>query len=86
MVGPVFRPPDGQQLAFEGLDASMLEINPCLITKEGDVLALDAKVKNLVLFHHHPDHSDDELDRVLEVARSEFPNTVASHEGLELPL
>lgn len=48
--------------------------------------ALAANVGNLVLFHHHPDHSDDELDRVQEVAREEFPNTVISHEGLELSL
>lgn len=40
--------------AFEGLDASMLEINPCLITKEGEVLALDAKVNvdDNALFRH----------------------------------
>ena len=34
----------GLYAAFRGLDASQIEINPCLITKEGDVLALDAKV------------------------------------------
>lgn len=30
--------------AFEGTDASLAEINPLLITKQGDVLALDAKM------------------------------------------
>jgi succinyl-CoA synthetase beta subunit len=30
--------------AFEGTDASMLEINPLMINKAGDVLALDAKM------------------------------------------
>jgi len=30
--------------AFRGLDASLVEINPLLITEEGEVLALDAKV------------------------------------------
>ena len=30
--------------AFEGIDASLLEINPFLMTKQGDVLALDAKI------------------------------------------
>ncbi len=30
--------------AFEGIDASLLEINPFLLTKQGDVLALDAKI------------------------------------------
>ena len=29
--------------AFRGLDASLLEINPCLVTEDGEVLALDAK-------------------------------------------
>ena len=48
--------------------------------------ALQAGIKNLILSHHHPDHSDDELDRVLEVARKEFSNTTISHEGLELQL
>ncbi len=48
--------------------------------------ALTAGIKNLVLSHHHPDHTDDELDRVLEIAREEFPDTIISREGLELPL
>ncbi|MDP2916050.1 MAG: ADP-forming succinate--CoA ligase subunit beta [Candidatus Aminicenantes bacterium] len=42
--------------AFEGTDASMAEINPLLITKQGDVLALDAKMNfddNALL--RHPD-------------------------------
>jgi len=30
--------------AFEGLDASLLEINPLVLTKDGDVVALDAKI------------------------------------------
>lgn len=47
--------------------------------------ALKAKVGTLVLFHHHPDHSDEDLDAVLRVAREEFPNTVIASEGLELP-
>ncbi|WP_119067638.1 ADP-forming succinate--CoA ligase subunit beta [Rubrobacter indicoceani] len=39
---------------FEGLDASLVEINPLVVTKEGDVLALDAKVTvdNSSLFRH----------------------------------
>ena len=42
--------------SFEGTDASMAEINPLLITKQGDVLALDAKMNfddNALL--RHPD-------------------------------
>ena len=40
--------------AFEGTDASLVEINPFLITRAGDVLALDAKVGfyDNALFRH----------------------------------
>ena len=48
--------------------------------------ALAAEVKHLILFHHHPDHSDEELDRVRDVAREEFPATDICHEGLEILL
>jgi len=47
--------------------------------------AMAAKVENLVLFHHHPDYTDDELEAVCRVAREEFPNTQTAAEGLELP-
>lgn len=49
-------------------------------------LALTAGVGTLVLFHHHPEHTDDELTRMLEVAKSEFPATEIAREGLELAL
>jgi len=40
--------------AFEGADASLVEVNPFLITRAGDVLALDAKVglDDNALFRH----------------------------------
>jgi succinyl-CoA synthetase beta subunit len=40
--------------AFRGLDASLVEINPLLVTKEREVLALDAKVSvdDNALFRH----------------------------------
>lgn len=46
---------------------------------------LRADVGNLILFHHHPDHTDKELARVLEVSRKEFPATRLAVEGMELP-
>lgn len=49
-------------------------------------IAIAAGVKTLVLFHHHPEHSDAELEELLQVTRKEFPSTIAAHEGLELPL
>jgi len=47
--------------------------------------ALAAGVKTLVLFHHHPEHTDDELEEVLRVARAEMPSTEIAREGMELP-
>lgn len=46
--------------------------------------ALAAKVKNLVLFHHHPEHTDEELEKVLGLAREELPPTILAAEGMEL--
>jgi phosphoribosyl 1,2-cyclic phosphodiesterase len=48
--------------------------------------ALAARVKTLILFHHHPDHSDEELERVLSVARKDFPATELSGPDLDLRL
>jgi phosphoribosyl 1,2-cyclic phosphodiesterase len=44
-----------------------------------------AKVKTLVLFHHHPDHSDRDLEEILRVAREELPATEFAGVGLVLP-
>lgn len=47
--------------------------------------ARQAKVKTLVLFHHHPDHTDRDLEEILRVAREELPSTEIAREGMELP-
>jgi phosphoribosyl 1,2-cyclic phosphodiesterase len=49
-------------------------------------IAMAARVGTLVLFHHHPEHTDDELREVLRVSRAEFPSTQLAREGLELAL
>jgi phosphoribosyl 1,2-cyclic phosphodiesterase len=46
--------------------------------------ALAAGVRRLVLFHHHPEHTDEQLDAIQELARSEFPATDVAREGMEL--
>jgi malate-CoA ligase subunit beta len=43
-VGAFVRTVLGAYRAFRDLDATMVEINPLVITKDGDVLALDAKM------------------------------------------
>lgn len=49
-------------------------------------IARKAAVKTLVLFHHHPEHTDDQLDEMERVARVELPTAIVAREGLELPL
>jgi phosphoribosyl 1,2-cyclic phosphodiesterase len=49
-------------------------------------VARAAGVGTLILFHHHPDHTDAELHELLRISREECPSTVAATEGLELPL
>jgi len=53
---------------------------------EGARAARDARVKQLVLTHHDPSHSDAFLLEVLELARREFENTVIAEEGTSIRL
>jgi hypothetical protein len=43
-------------------------------------------VRNLVLFHHDPDSSDQRVDGFLSAARQEFPATWAGTEGMTITL
>jgi len=62
--------------AFEATDASLAEINPLLITKQGDVLALDAKMNfddNALLRHPNiKEMRDLDEEDPLEVEASQF--------------
>ncbi|MGH7492379.1 MAG: MBL fold metallo-hydrolase [bacterium] len=49
-------------------------------------VARKAGVRKLILFHHDPRHSDDELDRLQQHARSLFAETYAACEGMEIVL
>jgi phosphoribosyl 1,2-cyclic phosphodiesterase len=53
---------------------------------EGVKVARDAKARNLVLFHHDPDSSDQKVDGFLFAARQEFPATWAAVEGMSITL
>jgi ribonuclease BN (tRNA processing enzyme) len=52
---------------------------------EGVRVARAARVGTLVLFHHHPDHTDDQLDALLRLAQEELEHVIVASEGLELP-
>ena len=52
-------------------------------------VATEAAVRQLVLFHHCPSHSDDDLDRILDYARGVSaklggPEVIAAREGMQL--
>ena len=53
---------------------------------EGVKIARESNVRNLVLFHHNPDSSDNVIDGFLSAARQEFPATWAAAEGMTLKL
>ena len=52
----------------------------------GVKLAAAAEVKRLVLFHHDPNHTDEQLEILLGKAQSVFPNTLLAREGETLTL
>jgi phosphoribosyl 1,2-cyclic phosphodiesterase len=54
--------------------------------REGVQLAQEVGVKEVILFHHDPDHSDFFLDTMVEEARGEFPSVHAAREGMEIDL
>ena len=47
---------------------------------EATRIAREANVRRLVLFHHDPDHTDENLDRIVDEARGHFAETVAARE------
>jgi len=44
-----------------------------------------AGAKTLILFHHHPEHTDDQLDEIARITRAELPTALVAREGMELP-
>ena len=47
-------------------------------------LADAAGVKTLCLFHHDPEHDDDEMDRIAEMSDKTRPGTIVAREGMTI--
>jgi len=45
-----------------------------------------ANVKQLVLYHHSPANDDEAIRKIEQDAQSEFPNTIAARQGLEIKI
>jgi phosphoribosyl 1,2-cyclic phosphodiesterase len=44
-------------------------------------VALEGRVKQLILFHHDPTHDDDAVSAIEAAAQARFPNTLGAREG-----
>jgi ribonuclease BN (tRNA processing enzyme) len=54
--------------------------------KDAVRIASAADVERLVLTSHDPFRTDDEIDEIVALARHEFRNVEAAHEGLAIPM
>jgi phosphoribosyl 1,2-cyclic phosphodiesterase len=54
--------------------------------QEGVRLCRAANVKQLAIFHHDPDHTDEFMDRVDDDARHAWDKAFAAREGMVIPL
>jgi phosphoribosyl 1,2-cyclic phosphodiesterase len=54
--------------------------------REAINVVMESGAKELVLFHHDPDHDDAMIDKVVQNARDHYPKVRAASEGLEIEL
>jgi phosphoribosyl 1,2-cyclic phosphodiesterase len=54
--------------------------------REAINVVMQSGAKELVLFHHDPDHTDAVIDKVVQEARNFYPKVRAASEGLEITL
>ena len=47
---------------------------------------MESGAKELVLFHHDPDHDDACIDNIVKAAQDYYPKVVAASEGLEITI
>lgn len=52
--------------------------------REAVNIVMESGAKELVLFHHDPDHDDACIDRVLQEARNYYPRVNAAAEGMQI--
>jgi phosphoribosyl 1,2-cyclic phosphodiesterase len=54
--------------------------------REAINVVMESSARELILFHHDPDHSDDCIDAVVAKAREYYPKVRAASEGMEIIL
>ena len=54
--------------------------------REAVNIVMESGAKELVLFHHDPDHDDELIDQVVNEARNYYPRVRAAAEGMEIKI
>jgi len=54
--------------------------------REAVNVAMESGAKELILFHHDPDHNDACIDKVVKEARNYYPRVRAAAEGMQIDL
>ena len=54
--------------------------------REAVSVVMESGAKELVLFHHDPDHTDTVIDKVVQEARNYYPKIRAASEGMQIQL
>ena len=54
--------------------------------REAVNVVMESGAKELILYHHDPDHSDTIVDKVVQDARNYYPKVCAAAEGMEILL
>jgi len=54
--------------------------------REAVNIVMESGTRELVLFHHDPDHSDECVDSIVQQARDYYPSVRAASEGMEIQL
>ena len=52
--------------------------------REAINVVMESGAKELILFHHDPDHDDDCIDKVVKEARNYYPRVRAASEGMQV--
>jgi ribonuclease BN (tRNA processing enzyme) len=52
--------------------------------REAVNVVMESGAKELVLFHHDPDHTDVVIDKIVHDARNYYPKVRAAAEGMEI--
>jgi ribonuclease BN (tRNA processing enzyme) len=54
--------------------------------REGVNIAMESGAKELILFHHDPDHDDACIDKTVQEARNYYPRVRAAAEGMQIEI